>query len=68
VLQKCLTRSGYKSFLLNSLSEEEKFREGETFSHLLSLYQLDKEIRNGVIESTLEVELALRTAIAYVIS
>ena len=60
--------NGYKSFLLNSLSEEEEFREGEIFSHLLSLYQLDKEIRNGVIESTLEVELALRTAIAYVIS
>ena len=32
----------------------ERFTDGETFSHLLSLYQLDKEFRNGIMEATLE--------------
>ncbi|HEL9644091.1 TPA: Abi family protein [Streptococcus suis] len=60
--------NGYKTFLLKQDCEEEQFIENETFSHLLSLYELDKEIRNGVMEATLEVEIALRTAIAYTIS
>ena len=60
--------NGYKQFLLDTESSSECFVEGETFTHLLSLYKLDKEIRNGVMESTLEIELILRTAIAYVIS
>lgn len=60
--------NGYKSFLLKRDSTEKQFLENESFSHLLSLYELDKEIRNGVIQATLEVEIALRTAIAYTIS
>lgn len=60
--------NGYKQFLLNTQAETERFTDGETFSHLLSLYQLDKEFRNGIMEATLEIELVLRTAIAYVIA
>lgn len=60
--------NGYKQFLLNTQAESERFTDGETFSHLLSLYQLDKEFRNGIMEATLEIELVLRTAIAYVIA
>ena len=39
--------NGYKSFLLNSLSEEEEFREGETFSHLLQ--KLLQNFRTGFL-------------------
>lgn len=60
--------NGYKIFLLDPDKEDEQFMENETFTHLLSLYELDKSIRNGVMEATLEVESTLRTAIAYTIA
>lgn len=60
--------NGYKIFLLDPDKEDEQFVENETFTHLLSLYELDKSIRNGVMEATLEVESTLRTAIAYTIA
>lgn len=60
--------NGYKTFLLDPSKENEQFQENETFTHLLSLYELDKSIRNGVMEATLEVENTLRTAIAYTIA
>ena len=59
--------NGYKSFILES-DDSDNFKTGETFSHLYSLYRLDKDIRNGVLRATLEVELSLRTAIAYTIA
>lgn len=59
--------NGYKSFILES-DDSDNFKADETFSHLYSLYQLDKDIRNGVLSATLEVELSLRTAIAYTIA
>ncbi|MFS1664415.1 Abi family protein [Streptococcus sp. zg-JUN1979] len=59
--------NGYKIFLLKE-SETDIFKDGETFSHLYSLYELDKNIRDAVLKATLEIELSLRTAIAYTIA
>lgn len=60
--------NGYKKFLLDDSENTEKFRDGATFNQLFSLYEVDKNIRNGVLKATLEIELALRTAIAYTLS
>ena len=56
--------NGYKMFLLEEDSTKERYKSGATFEHLTSLYELDKSIRNGVIQASLEIELSLRTAIA----
>ncbi|HEK9993573.1 Abi family protein [Streptococcus equi subsp. zooepidemicus] len=60
--------NGYKVFLLNQNSETEEFRQGETFEHLASLYNLDKEIRNHVMQATQEIESTLKTALSYTIA
>ena len=60
--------NGYKTFLLNSSSETDQYKDGATFKQLINLYDLDKEIRSAVMLATLEVELSLRTAIAYTLS
>ncbi|MBS7057412.1 MAG: Abi family protein [Streptococcus salivarius] len=60
--------NGYKIFIIDMDSEEDHFKDNETFEHLLSLYKLDKNIRNAVVESLIEIELSLRTAISYIIA
>ncbi|HEL2737731.1 TPA: Abi family protein [Streptococcus suis] len=60
--------NGYKIFLLDPNEEDEVFKKGETFEHLASLYNLDKELRNYVMQATLEIESSLKTALAYTIS
>ena len=60
--------NGYKIFLLDESKTVETFLEKETFEHLVSLYNLDKQIRNLVMQATLEVELSLRTALAYTLA
>ena len=60
--------NGYKMFLLEEDSTKERYKSGATFEHLTSLYELDKSIRNGVIQASLEIELSLRTAIAYTLA
>lgn len=60
--------NGYKTFLLKEECEAEEFKDGETFEHLIALYELDKDIRNGVMKASLEIELSLRTAIAYTLA
>lgn len=60
--------NGYKIFLLDPEATEERFRDGESFEHLASLYNLDKDIRNHVMQATLEIESSLKTAIAYTIA
>ncbi|MEY8463510.1 Abi family protein [Streptococcus merionis] len=60
--------NGYKIFLLDHNAETETFREGETFEHLASLYNLDKEIKNHVMQATLEIESSLRTALSYAVA
>lgn len=60
--------NGYKTFLLKKDIATEEFKENETIEHLIALYELDKDVRNGVIKATLEIELSLRTAIAYTLA
>ena len=60
--------NGYKMFLLEDNSTRERYKSGATFEHLTALYELDKSIRNGVIQASLEIELSLRTAIAYTLA
>lgn len=60
--------NGYKMFLLEEDSTKERYKSGASFEHLTSLYELDKSIRNGVIQASLEIELSLRTAIAYTLA
>ncbi len=57
--------NGYKDILLE---EGDTFQDGETFEHLLRLYYFDKSIKYAVLLATLEVELLLRTALAYSIA
>ena len=60
--------NGYKSFLLDSSSGTDQYKDGTTFKELIDLYDLDKNIRSAVMLATLEIELSLRTAIAYTLS
>lgn len=58
--------NGYKDYLL-SLDDLEMFKDGATFEHLFSLYSLDKNLQEAVVNATLEYELMLKTAMSYVI-
>ena len=60
--------NGYKTFLLDSSSNTDQYKNGATFIQLINLYDLDKNIRYAVMLASLEVELSLRTAIAYTLS
>lgn len=40
----------------------------KTFEHLFAIYELDKNIQQGVLRATLEVELLLKTALSYTIA
>ncbi|MFV8064949.1 Abi family protein [Streptococcus pluranimalium] len=60
--------NGYKNSFLDLSNKTEKFLPDTTFEHLYSLYDLDKDIRKIVMQATLEIELTLRTAIAYTIA
>lgn len=57
--------NGYKDVLLK---DTEVYKEGETFEHLFSLYNLDSELKMIVLNSTLEFETAFKTALAYTIA
>nr|DAQ41060.1 MAG TPA: Abi-like protein [Caudoviricetes sp.]DAY11846.1 MAG TPA: Abi-like protein [Caudoviricetes sp.] len=60
--------NGYKTFLLDPSSDTDQYKDGTTFRELIDLYDLDKSIRSAVMLAALEVELSLRTAIAYTLS
>lgn len=57
--------NGYKDALLE---EKEQYKEGETFEHLFSLYVLDTNFKNVILNSTLEFETIFKTALAYTIA
>lgn len=57
--------NGYKDVLLE---EKELFKEGETFEHLFSLYDLDSNLRNIILNATLEFETVFKAALAYTIA
>lgn len=58
--------NGYKDYLLIS-SEPDKFKEGSTFEHLFSIYEMDKAFQEAVLNATLEFELLLKSSMSYVI-
>lgn len=57
--------NGYNKFLLEN---EEQFKKNEKFEHLFSIYRLDHDLQNAVLQSTLEVECLLKTALSYFIA
>lgn len=57
--------NGYHKFLLES---KEKFKKHEKFEHLFSIYLLDHNLQNAVLQSTLEVECLLKTALSYFVA
>lgn len=58
--------NGYKDYLLES-SEPELFKNGSTFEQLFSIYTMDKNLQEAVLNATLEYELMLKSAMSYVI-
>lgn len=59
--------NGYKDYLLESTNPE-KFKDDATFEQLLSLYNMDKQLQEAVLNATLEYEMLLKTAMSYAIS
>ena len=62
--------NGYKDVILDHSFESEVadvFVDGATFEQLFSLFKMDKSIANSVSKSMHDIELHLRTAIAYTI-
>lgn len=59
--------NGYKDPMLLEPGSE-YFKEGTTFEHIFELYKLDKELKNYVLQSTLDFELNIKTVFSYVIS
>lgn len=41
--------NGYKTFLLDSSSDTDQYKDGATFKELIDLYDLDKNIRSAVM-------------------
>lgn len=61
--------NGYKSFLLdNNDFEEDHYKDGATFEHIYALFELDRNLRSAVLESTLMIESSLCTGLAYVLA
>lgn len=60
--------NGYKDQYVEIIDGVEKYKDGVTFEQIYSLYNLDKSIRNAVMEAVLEVEDILRTATAHIIA
>ncbi|MBR2252111.1 MAG: Abi family protein, partial [Neisseriaceae bacterium] len=61
--------NGYKDpYTEKDKNGEEFYKKGTTFEQIFSLYQLDRNLRNTVINSMLEIEDNLRNAIAHIIA
>ena len=60
--------NGYKDPYVEMIGDREQYKDGVTFEQIFSLYTLDRNLRNGVMESMLEVEDNLRTAVAHTIA
>lgn len=59
--------NGYKDPYTEIFDGKEIYKNGITFEQIYSLYQLDREIRNYLMASMLEVEDNLRNAVAHTI-
>lgn len=60
--------NGYKAPFVEKEGDDERYKEGITFEHIFALYELDRKLRNAVLNSLLEVEDTLRTATAHCIA
>ncbi|MDY2813983.1 MAG: Abi family protein [Dorea sp.] len=57
--------NGYKDPYVEHIDGQEKYKPGTTFEQILSLYKMDRGIRASLMESMLQVEDNLRTAVAH---
>jgi abortive infection bacteriophage resistance protein len=63
--------NGYKDVILDKdpkHQEKDVFIEGATFEQLFSLFKMDKSIANAVSKTMHDIELHLRTAVAYTVA
>lgn len=63
--------NGYKTPLIDkdlSTPDKEVFIENSTFEHILSLYQMDKDLQQSVRNATMIFEQIVKTSMAYHIS
>lgn len=60
--------NGYKDPYVEIVDGEEQYKDGVTFEQLFSLYSLDRDIRNTIMKTMLEVEDNLKSATAHVIA
>lgn len=62
--------NGYKEAILEKKdgNEEDRFVEGATFEQLFSLFKMDKSIASCISKTMHELELHLRTTLAYVVA
>lgn len=72
---KCLKRFGYYNIIhgyrdpyIKSIASGKQYCDGVTFEQVFSLYNLDRKIRNIIMEAMLEFEDILRSATAHVIA
>lgn len=54
--------NGYKNLLLKDI---DTYKDGVTFEHLFSLFKLDSDIKDIVLNITLEFEIILKNVLAY---
>lgn len=57
--------NGYKNLLLKDM---DTYKDGVTFEHLFALFKLDSDIKDIVLNITLEFEIILKNVLAYEIS
>lgn len=64
--------NGYKFFLLDENEtkkrNEDWYKEDSYFEQIFARFKLDKDIRNSILEATLEIECSLRSALSYTIA
>ena len=57
--------NGYKDPYVEIIDGKEEYKEGITFEQIYSLFSLDKQVRSRLMDSMLEFESNLRTAVAH---
>lgn len=60
--------NGYKDPYVEIIDGEDHYKDGTTFEQLFSLYKFDREVRNRLMDSMLEFEENLRTAVAHTLA
>lgn len=60
--------NGYKDPYVDTISDNEVYKDGVTFEQIYSLYTMDRNIRSELMAAMLEIEDNLRTAVAHVLA